>query len=351
MPDAGTTVVVTPWQHFSLTKAALESVYAFTPEPFELVYVDGNSPRPIRDYLRTQARERGFTLVREERYLTSSEAHNLALPHVRTHYAVFLDNGTFVTPGWLDALVRCQRETGAWMVSPIYCTGNLRRMLTYSAAPDLRIVEDQGQRRLFETAPYAGKPLAEVRAQLQRSTCGYVKSHCMLTTRAVLDELGPFDEGYTNFQEHRDFCLEVQARGGQLYFEPDAVAVIVNPPPFAWNDLPLFLLRWSDAWLQPSMQHFAQKWRLDVNDHTLQGGARFRDTSRRRLFWIAQGAAGRLFGSRGRRVADRLIDLIFKRILEPTVVAALERRRLAASAAGPRITPHAVPIGEPQPDA
>jgi len=322
------TVVIVPWQHFWLTRACLESVYAFTPQPFELIYVDGNSPRRVRSYLEREARRRNFTLLRSNRYLTSSEAHNLALPYVSGDYVAFIDNGTLVSPGWLESLLDCARETGAWAVGPLYCNGDLRNMRVYSAAPDLRIVEDNGKRRLHETAPGAGKLAADVRGSLQRSPCGYVKSHCLLTTKAVLDRYGPFDEAYTNYQDSRDFCLWIQENGGSIYFEPRAIAVIVTPPPFAWGDLPMYLLRWSDAWLQPSIRHFARRWRIDADDYMLLGGVRFRDVERRKLFHLLIGAAYRLGGRRGAQAARRLVDYAFSHVLEPTIVKRLERERL-----------------------
>jgi GT2 family glycosyltransferase len=324
------TIVIVPWQHFSQTKPSLESVYAFTAPPFELIYIDGNSPPKIRRYLQEQARARQFTLIRSDHYLTTAEAHNLALPHIKTEYVAFIENWVLVTPGWLDALVRCARETQAWVVEPLYCTGELRRPIVYSSAPALQIVEENGERRLHETAPLAGKPLADVRSGLKRKVCGYAKSHCLLVRKEVLDRLHAFDESFTSFQGHRDFSLDVQAAGGSLYAEPEAVVVLAAVPPLAWSDLGLYLLRWSDAWLQPSVRRFAQKWRISENDHMLQGGVRFRNGERRRLFQFVQRVAGVVGGWRGRRVADACIDAFFERLIEPTVVARLERNRLQA---------------------
>ncbi|HEV2037929.1 MAG TPA: glycosyltransferase, partial [Candidatus Eremiobacteraceae bacterium] len=131
------TIVVTPWQHFSQTRPALESIYAYTQPPFELVYVDGNSPPNVQRYLQEQARRRHFTLVRRDYYLTTSEAQNLASPHIRTKYVVYIENWVLVSPGWLSSLVRCAEETHAWAVEPLYCTGDVRAPIVYSAAPEL----------------------------------------------------------------------------------------------------------------------------------------------------------------------------------------------------------------------
>jgi len=323
------TIVVVPWQHYGETAGTLESIYAFTGAPVRLVYVDGNSPPDVQRYLQQQAQRRGFTLIRSDRYLTSSEARNLALAHVQTKYVAFLDNGAFVTQGWLEKLVRCAEETGAWVVEPLYCYGDAANPTIYSYAPELRIEERGGIRTLVETAPLFRTPLADARAALQRAPAGYAKFHCALIRSDVLARLHAFDEGYANYQDHRDFGLAVQHAGGTIYCEPDAVAMLIEAPRLRWSDAGLFLLRWSNAWLRPSIRHFSKVWRIDENDEGLQGGTRFRNVQRRALFSRVRRFARRLAGWRGVAAVDAVIDAVFDRVLEPAVVARLERRRQA----------------------
>jgi hypothetical protein len=45
------TLVVVPRERYSYTRESLESIYRHTSYPFDLVYVDGNSPEHIQDYL------------------------------------------------------------------------------------------------------------------------------------------------------------------------------------------------------------------------------------------------------------------------------------------------------------
>ena len=122
-PDV--TLVVVPRERFQMTRRSLESIYATTTFPFALVYVDGGSSAPTRRYLEGQARARGFRLVRTDRYLAPNQARNLGISEAATRYIVFVDNDVLVTSGWLEALVRCAEETGAWVVGPLYCQGEL----------------------------------------------------------------------------------------------------------------------------------------------------------------------------------------------------------------------------------
>jgi len=324
------TIVVTQWQHFSETQSALEALYAFTPQPFRLVYVDGNSPPAVRRYLEEQAQERSFTLLRTERYLTSSEARNLALPYVQTKYAAFLDNSAFVTNGWLEAMVTCANETGAWVVEPLYCYGDAANPFIYSYAPGLHIEQSGAKRQLIETAPLYRTRLANVGGTLERAPAGYAKFHCALIRSDILARLRAFDEGYTSYQDHRDFGLAVQHAGGTIVCEPRAIVLLDDAPRLNRADMPLYLLGWSDAWLRPSIRHFSRVWNLDENDDCLQGGTRFRNVQRRKFFSGLRSVARGIGGWRAVAVADVCIDAFFDRVVEPLAVARLERQRRAA---------------------
>ena len=74
MNKARATIVVVPRERFSAARDSLESVLENTEDPFELVYVDGDSPRSLRRWLEGMAEEHGFKLVRRDRYLSPNEA-------------------------------------------------------------------------------------------------------------------------------------------------------------------------------------------------------------------------------------------------------------------------------------
>jgi len=105
-----------PRERFSHSKVALETLYQNTALPFELAYVDVNSPRHVARYLRQQAAERNFQLIRRERYLSPNQARNVGLAAVTSEYVVFIDNDCEVAPGCLAALLRCAERPahGRW---------------------------------------------------------------------------------------------------------------------------------------------------------------------------------------------------------------------------------------------
>jgi GT2 family glycosyltransferase len=328
--NARVTIVVVPREQFSKAQISLESIYAATSPPFRLIYVDGNSPPSLRRYLEQQATARGFQLIRTDNYLTSNEARNIGLQEVHTEYVAFLDNDVFVQPGWLHALLRCAHETEAWVVGPLYCYGIDGRsgepQTVHVAGAHLRIVDD-GIRRLEEKGRYVNQSVAEVRPQLHREPIDLVEFHCMLVRTDVFKRIGLLDEKLLSFLDHIDFCLTVRQAGGTVYFEPDAVVTHLAPPPFAPMDLPYFLLRWSNAWLRPSIRHFASKHCLRMREQDFGGHFWFRDQHRRRLIAGIRRTIQRFLGNRWLSMASTVDRIVFDRLIEHTIVRRMQRTR------------------------
>ena len=262
MSEGLVTIAVVPRERFSFTSQALERVYAATTPP-RLLYVDGGSPRHIRQYLEGHARKHGFDLVRTDHYLSPNQARNLAARIVRTKYVVFIDNDVLVTPGWLDALVACAEETGAWAVGPLYCIGPPELETVHMAGGDCHVLEEAGRRRLFDRHRLVGKRWAEIRASVARARVELIEFHCMLVRMEAFERVGPLDEALLSVHEHLDLCMTIRQAGGTIYFEPAAVVTWVAPPPLAWSDMPFFLRRWSERWNRASLEYFDQKWALN----------------------------------------------------------------------------------------
>jgi len=312
--ETRTTVVVAPREQFRVTRPALESIFAHTEVPYKLVYVDGGSPAHVRRYLERRARQRGFTLIRTEHYLSPMEARGLALPHADTEYVCFVDNDVVVTRGWLNRLLHCADETEAWAVGPLYFNGNPADGLIHMAGGEARIVEEHGRRAFFEQHRFPQRLLHEVGAQLRREPTELVEFHCKLLRREAFDKFDFHEPRFLSCAESLDLCLQLRQAGYPVMIEPSAVVSNLQPPPFAWSDLPFYLLRWSDAWNRISLQRFRELWDLPADDWWVGHHYRWL-TNHRRLAteWIA-GQPRKLLGwRRGTAVADLLIHAVERR--------------------------------------
>jgi len=257
------TVVVVPRERFSSAKRSLESLFENTPAGFDLVYVDGGSPPLLRRYLEQQSQRHRFRLLRYDCYLSPNEARNIGFAEVTTPYVVFVDNDVIVAPGWLENLVACAEETGAWLVGPLYCEGDPIHEIIHMAGGEVFLEDNEEGRWLYEVHRYVGEPLAHVRHRLCREPTQVVEFHTMLVQSDALRRLGPLDEGLMSTREHLDLCLRVLRAGGAIYLEPCAVMTYLLSPLLAWSDLRFYALRWSDEWAHATYRRLAETWGAD----------------------------------------------------------------------------------------
>ncbi len=308
-------ILVVPREQFGRTAESLESIYANTRVPFSLTYVDGNSPRHIRRYLERKSKELGFTLLRYDRYLCANEARNIGLPHCLGEYVVFIDNDVYAMPGWLEYLIAGALETGAAIVGPLYYLGDPREKRIHTAGADLYVKDEGGRRTFVERHHFVNELADDVSAELQRQPVGLVEFHCLLARRDFVQAVG-LDENLRSFLDHDDFCLAAAKAGAKVYVEPRAIVSHLSPPPISPSDLPFFIRRWSNAWIDPSIKHFALKHGLRFDDDGLQGHYRYRDAHRLRLMGRLHGIVHRLFGRRASGMLDRFVNAyVFDRLL------------------------------------
>ncbi len=288
MKQPKVTLVVGPRERFSHTRATLESIYADTDYPFDLVLVDVCSPAPVQADLKAVAAEQEFTILTCDRYISPNQARNVGLRYVLEHtdsqYVVFIENDVIVKRGWLTKLVACAEETDAAVVGPLTCIGHPAHQVIHNAGgksyfkTDFK--NDQPRRRIKQSAFLTGRAVADVADQLHRTPCDYVEFHCMLVRTETFSKTGLLDEGMLATREHIDFCFMVTQAGGRIYNEREAVITTdtvgidsnkkglmdwfgqLQRPEFKWYDLPYFMLRWSDAWDRASLDHLRQKWGL-----------------------------------------------------------------------------------------
>ena len=254
------TIVVVPRERFSYAERSLASVFANTTAPFKLIYIDAGTPAGIRKHIEDESERKGFQVLSTPAYLSPNQARNMGWQTVETKYTIFLDNDALVTPGWLEQLVKCAEETGAWVVGPLYLIGEVEKGTIHVAGGRLHSKQENGDRVLYDEQYLFNTPLDSLETRLERKQWDYAEFHCMLVRTDLLNTIGPFDEALLSLQEHIDFCMKVRDAGGTVFLDPAAITSYVPPPPGDWCDLPYYMLRWCEAWNIASVRHFNQKW-------------------------------------------------------------------------------------------
>lgn len=333
MPTSDVTLVVVPRERFQFAQDSLESLYSQTTYPFNLIYIDNNSPGKLRNYLQTEAVQKGFQLLRSERFLSPNQARNLGLSQVCSKYVVFVDNDVIFAPGWLQALVNCAEETKATVVGSLVCQYQPVHTIVHCAGGEYMPPEEYakfikgeptvpqtlgstGKWQINEKTPYQNRQVAEVQQHLNRQPTGFVEFHSMLVRTEIFEKIGVLDEGFSCTKEYLDFCMLVAQAGGSIYLEPTSVVTFLTHPPapaLQWADLPYFMVRWSDAWERESLMHFQQKWDLVESNYFLK---RFKKLGRRRREEIIHPIAEKLgfLGTTSRKWLEKRLVSLEKRL-------------------------------------
>jgi GT2 family glycosyltransferase len=314
--DSNVTIVVVPRERFSYTCESLESIYEHTNYPFKLIYVDGNSPAHIRDYLKEQAKKKQFQLIRSDTYLSPNRARNIGLKEVTSEYVVFIDNDVVVSPNWLQPLVACAETTSATIVSPLLCQGTPIHQEVHCAGGESGVRVENNRRRIIEKIYDQGRRVADVRPKLQQQKTGLAEFHCMMVRTEIFEKTGFLDEALLSTKEHVDLCMLVAEAGGTVYLEPESLVTYVPGPPLKWTDLHYYMLRWSDRWELESLKHLRQKWNLSEDEYFQN---RYKRLGARRHMTIIHPFARKLtIRNMGFRVMSKILrrlDKVFNRYI------------------------------------
>jgi hypothetical protein len=244
--------------------------------------VDGNSPEPIKRSLEIRAREHNFTLLRSDHYLTPNQARNLAVSRANGKYLAFVDNDVRVYAGWLEHLVACAENEGAWVVAPLYLEGSPEEEIVHTAGGIARFQSFNGRRQFFEQHLHHGERLDQIAGTLRRSRTEMVEFHCVLVASDYFKVLGPLDEKLMSMAEHIDLTLAAKEFGKPVFVEPSAI-IRYPKPSIEPSDIPYFLLRWSDEWTEVTVDRLIEKWHLSPDDPFLADQFAFARQHRRKV--------------------------------------------------------------------
>jgi GT2 family glycosyltransferase/glycosyltransferase involved in cell wall biosynthesis len=207
-------IVIPVYDKIAYTVACLRSLAEHAgATPFEVVVVDDGSsdatPQRLADI-------DGIRALRNERNLGFIGSCNAGAAASRGDYVLFLNNDTVVTPGWLEALVRCIEEAPD--------AGLVGAKLVY---PDGRLQEAGGI--VFNDASgwNVGRfeDPEDPRYNFRREA-DYCSGAAIMLRRDLFARLGSFDARYTPaYYEDTDLAFAVRAAGFKVWYEPAATVV------------------------------------------------------------------------------------------------------------------------------
>jgi GT2 family glycosyltransferase len=251
------TVMISPREGHFLTLKSLASVLADDALAFDVVYVDILSPPDVAAAIGAVAAERGFPVIRHDRWIAPAAARKAALSHVKTPYVAFIDNDIFVERGTFKRLVECAEETGAGLVGPIYLQGaSAGAMSIHMAGGDLAY--DAAGRITSETHLLADAPLEAARALVRREV-DFLEYHCLLARTELVMDPAVISDDVLVLHEHIDVALAARERGFGVWIEPAARVNFASADRGRLADLAFFRERWGEAACEASLDAFVRR--------------------------------------------------------------------------------------------
>lgn len=222
--DLAVTIICVPRHGHATTRTTIESLYASTQVPFQLIVVDIASPESVRSYLESEAHARhNLFHVRLGELVSRQTARLAVLDRIRTTYTILVDNNVLFQAGWLEALLGCAEETGAAMVSPIIVT--LGGHIHFSGGFVVPYEGGIGRPHDQEGGPVNSQVES---ARLQRLDIDFAESHCCLARTECLLRPDVMKEAMHNAQTlcYAAYLLK-QRDGERIVIEPCSVVSLL----------------------------------------------------------------------------------------------------------------------------
>lgn len=141
--------------------------------------------------------------INNDQPLGFGQNHNQAFAHCHSRYFLVLNPDVGLTPGFLQALVDCQDQTGAAVVAPSVFDTQGRRQDSWRQFPTLFML---AQKALGHD-PSICLPMGPV------THPDWVAGMCMLFDKEAFKALAGFDEGFYLYYEDVDICARAWRQG------------------------------------------------------------------------------------------------------------------------------------------
>lgn len=230
-----TTIVIPLYNRAELTRVCVKSIRTHTPpHSYRLVLVDNGSTDGTQMLCRHLP---GTTVLRNDMNRGFAAACNQGAAAADTPYVMFLNNDTWVGPGWLPPLVAtlmAYQDTAAVGARLTYPDGSLQHA---------GVAVDVNDRGLLEAR--------NLHTEKPRGPTEAVTGAAMMVDRRRFDEVGGFDEGYWNGYEDVDLCLQFRDRGWQIRYEPNSTIVHLESASGVerWRGVANNVMRLQEKWL------------------------------------------------------------------------------------------------------
>ncbi|MFH1862103.1 MAG: glycosyltransferase family 2 protein [bacterium] len=209
-------IIIPVKNRLEFTRACLHSIQATKPQiPYEIIVVDNASDDGTGEFLHAQTESGNLIWIYNDPPRPFAASCNRGAARASGEFLLFINNDTVALPGWLEELCRpieANARIGAVGAKLLYPDDTIQHAgVAFHYFKELKVC---GPYHIFRTFPRYALAVSKER-EFQAVT-----GACMLTSRAVFDELGGFDEQFINCFEDVDYCLRLRECGYKVVYTP-----------------------------------------------------------------------------------------------------------------------------------
>ncbi len=185
---------------------------------------DGSADQ-IADWIAAQPAGTPVTLLRSDQNTGFSGGHNLGMAAVRADYYLILNSDALLRPGFLaQILAAADANPQAGLVAPQIETddGDIQASCFRFHSPASELI------RGAATSPVTRvlqRHVVALPSPADPEAVEWASFACILLRGAMVDQIGPMDEGYFLYFEDAAYCLGAHRAGWGIVQETRAVAV------------------------------------------------------------------------------------------------------------------------------
>ncbi len=223
-------ILIVSFNTKALLEQCLQSIRRHLPsESYEVFVVDNGSTDGSPALVAERFPE--VRLIANSDNRGFAAANNQALPLAKGEVILFLNSDTCLLPDSLGPLLtRLEGQHGVGIVGPTERLEEGTAYPTICPSPDLwfLFLTHTGLRHYFYTNPRIN-PYRQIWELAYRSgepvAVDWLSGGCLMVRRRVLEEVGPFDEGYFFYMEETDLCERARRAGWRIEYVPRGVII------------------------------------------------------------------------------------------------------------------------------